>query len=405
MSDYQDNDVVLVGSARTPIGRARKGSLVSVRPEDLLLTAARGAIERAGNISTSDFEDFHVGSAEPRDEAGGNIARRVAVLLGDDQLPGTTVNRFCASSIQAARMAFHAIRAGEGSAYLIGGVEQVSRMTPDAAAPHPLLADASERVKAQLETDTWTDPRKSGHLPDYYIAMGHTAEFAARITGTTRQDQDAWALQSQQRAAAAVESGFFADEIVPVTLADGTVVSADDSPRPGTTAEALASLAPAFIPNGTVTAGNACPLNDGASALVLTSGAFARERGLRPIARIRSTAVSALSPEIMGLGPIESSRIALERAGITAQDLDAVELNEAFAAQVVPTVRELGLDPEIVNPNGGAIALGHPFGATGARMLGTLAHQLERTDRSLGLATLCVGGGQGMAVVLERLGV
>lgn len=374
-----------------------------MRPEDLLITAAQAAIYRAGNVTTADFEDFIVGCAEPRDETGDNIARRVGVMLGDDQLPGTTVNRFCASSIQATRMAFHAIRAGEGQAYLVGGVESVSHLTAPSTEPHPAFAEAPARVAKQLETDTWTDPRELDAVPDVYVAMGHTAELAARITGTTRADQDAWALQSQQRAATAVNSGFFAEEIAPVTLADGTVISDDDSPRPGTTAEALAELDPVFIPSGTVTAGNACPLNDGASALIVTSGAFARERGLTPVARIRSTAVSALSPEIMGLGPIESSRMALERAGITVADLDAVELNEAFAAQVVPTVRELGLDPTIVNPNGGAIALGHPYGATGARMLATLAHQLERSGGSFGLATLCVGGGQGMAVVLERL--
>ncbi|QUY61943.1 acetyl-CoA C-acyltransferase [Gulosibacter molinativorax] len=404
MSDFQDNDVVIVSSARTPIGRARKGSLIDVRPEDLLVTAARGAIERAGNVTTADFDDFHVGCAEPDGESGDNIARRVAILLGDDTLPGTTITRFCASSIQATRMAFHAIRAGEGNAYLIGGVEQVSRSTPNQATKHPTFADAPARVETQLGGDTWVDPRESGLLPDYYIAMGHTAEFVARKTGTSRADQDAWALQSQTRAGAAITSGYFAEEIVSVTLADGTVVETDDSPRPGTTAEALAGLAPVFIPNGTVTAGNACPLNDGASALVVTSGAFARERGLTPLAKIRSTAVSALSPEIMGLGPVASSKIALERAGISASDLGAVELNEAFAAQVVPSIRELGLDPAIVNPHGGAIALGHPFGATGARMLGTLAHELTLLDRELGLATLCVGGGQGMAVVLERVG-
>ncbi|MGO1542790.1 MAG: acetyl-CoA C-acyltransferase [Gulosibacter sp.] len=403
MSKYQDNDVVIVSSARTPIGRARKGSLIDVRPEDLLLTATRGAIERAGNITTADFEDFHVGCAEPDGESGDNIARRVAVMLGDDSLPGTTITRFCASSIQATRMAFHALRAGEGDAYLIGGVEQVSRSIPNTAEKHPAFASAPVNVDEQLAGDTWIDPRDRNELPDYYLAMGHTAEFVARATGTTRADQDEWALNSQSRAAAAIESGYFRDEIVPVIRADGSVVDADDSPRPGTTSEALAGLSPVFIPHGTVTAGNACPLNDGASALVVTSGAFARERGLTPLARIRSTAVSGLSPEIMGLGPVDSSRIALERAGITAGDLGAVELNEAFAAQVVPTVRQLDLDPEIVNPHGGAIALGHPFGATGARLLGTLAHELEVLDRELGLATLCVGGGQGMAVVIERI--
>ena len=403
MSDYLDDDVVLVSYARTPIGRAFKGTLASARPEDLLVTALQEALYRSGGVTTSDVEDLLVGCAFPHGPQGSNIARRAAVMLGDDALPGATVNRFCASSVQTTRMAFHAIRAGEGDAYLIGGVEHLSSLTKDGATPHRDFLAPAERVQAQLAGDGWIDPREDGELPDYHIAMGHTAEFVARATGTDRAAQDAWAAQSQQRAAAAQEAGFFAEEIAPVTLAEGTVVDTDDSPRPSTTAEGLAGLKPAFIPEGAVTAGNACPLNDGASALVVTSGAFAKRKGLSPLARIRSTAVTGLSPEIMGLGPVESSRRALDRAGVAVADLDAVELNEAFAAQVVPTVDKLGLDPAVVNPSGGAIALGHPFGSTGARLIGTLAHQLQRSDGQLGLATLCVGGGQGMALVLERL--
>lgn len=403
MTVFHDNDAVIVAYARTPIGRAFKGNLAAIRAEDLLHHAAAGALERASGVELDDLEDFIVGCAEPHREQGGNIARRVAVLLGSDTLPGTTVNRFCASSVQATRMAFHAIRAGEGDAYLVGGVEQISRSQPDAADPHPAFIESGVRATEQLARDVWTDPRIDGLLPDYYLGMGATAEFVARSTGTTREDQDAWALSSQQRAHRAAEAGFFAGEILPLANPDGAIISVDDSPRSGTTAEGLAALAPVFSASGTVTAGNACPLNDGASALVVTSGRFARERGVHPLARVLSSAVSALSPEIMGLGPIDASRIALDRAGLTTSALDLIELNEAFAAQVVPTIRTLGLDPEKVNVHGGAIALGHPYGATGARLIGTLARGLAETDGTTGLATLCIGGGQGMALVLERL--
>jgi len=405
MAEYADHDALIVSYARTPIGRAFKGSLVGVRPDDLAVTAARAALDRAGALPTDAVEDLTLGCAEPYGEQGYNIARRVAVLLGHDGLPGATVNRFCASSIQAARMAFHAIRAGEGQAYLVGGVESVSRTSSDGLFRHPAFTDAADRATGVVQSGAdWADPRAAGELPDYYIGMGHTAELVARHTGTSRAEQDEWALTSQRRAAAAAESGYLAEEIVPVTLPDGGVLDRDESVRPTTTADGLAGLKPVFNESGTVTAGNACPLNDGASALVVASGAAAREYGLRPLARVVSTAVSALSPEVMGLGPVDSSRTALERAGLTIADIDVVEMNEAFAAQVVPSMRALGIDPERLNPFGGAIALGHPYGATGARLLGTLARGLAVRDGRYGLATLCVGGGQGMAVVLERIG-
>jgi acetyl-CoA C-acetyltransferase len=330
----------------------------------------------------------------------------VAIRLGHDTLPGATVNRFCASSLQATRMAFHALRAGEGEAYLVGGVECVSRYQQHEPANDPAYAAAGARTREIAESGQiaeWLDPRDRDEQPDIYIPMGLTAENVAALTGTTREEQDAFAARSQQRASAAVASGFFADEIVPVTLPDGTVVTDDDGPRPGTTVETLAGLNPVFIEQGTVTAGNACPLNDGASAAVIMTGRKARELGIEPLARIISTGVSGLSPEIMGLGPVESSRLALERAGLTPDDLDIVEINEAFAAQVIPSAKQIGVDLEKVNPYGGAIALGHPFGSTGVRMLTTLMHGLREQGGRYGLATLCVGGGQGMAVVVENL--
>lgn len=405
MTDFAQDDAVIVAYARTPIGRARKGSLVDVRPEDLALTATEAALAQVPGLPIGEVEDLMLGCAENYGEQGFNLARRIAVLLGEDHLPGTTVNRFCASSLQATRMAFHAIRAGEGAAYLVVGVESVTRVQQAQDEwEAPQFALSHDEVRRQLvETLEWSDPRERGLLPDYYMGMGITAEFVARHTGTTREDQDAWALLSQQRAGAAQDSGFFTGEIAPVTSPDGSVVDRDDSPRPGTTAEALAGLSPVFHPEGTVTAGNACPMNDGASALLVVSGEAARHHGLTPLARIVATGVSGLSPEIMGLGPVEASRMALGRAGLTAADLDLVELNEAFAAQVVPSARQLGIDPEILNVHGGAIALGHPYGATGARLIGTLARGLAERDGRFGLATLCVGGGQGMALVLERV--
>jgi len=333
----------------------------------------------------------------------------VAVLAGLDGVPGTTVNRYCSSSLQSTRMAFHAIKAGEGDVFISAGVETVSRFIkgsadglPDTENP---LFDAAQARTRSLATgeDSWRDPRADGALPDVYIAMGQTAENVAQLMGVTREEQDAFAVRSQNLAEKAIAAGFWAQDITPVTLPDGTVVSADDSPRAGVTIEAVAALKPVFRPNGTVTAGNCCPLNDGAAALVIMSDAKARDLGLTPLARIVSTAVSGLSPEIMGLGPVEASKRALKLAGLTIADIDLVEINEAFAAQVIPSARELGIEEDKLNVNGGAIAVGHPFGMTGARITSTLLNSLRWHDQQFGLETMCVGGGQGMAMVVERL--
>lgn len=398
-------DAVIVSYRRTPFGRARKGSLTSERPEDLALTAVKAALADAPPIDPSALDDFYLGTAVPEGAQGDNVARRVSVYGGYDALPGATVNRFCASSLQALTGAARAVRSGDGDAFLVGGVESTSSTPPNSTNLYPGYERAAARADAMFATgEQWTDPRESGLEPDVYIAMGKTAEFVARTTGTTRADQDEWALRSQQRAASGLENGWFSGEIAPHVRSDGSVVETDDGPRPGTTPEALAGLMPAFGENGTVTAGNASPLNDGASAAVVMSLAKAQELGLTPLARILGAGASALSPEIMGLGPVPASRKVLDRLGLTVGDIDLVELNEAFAAQVVPSVRQLGLDPERVNVNGGAIALGHPFGATGVRLVGTLARALAQHDKTLGLATLCVGGGQGMAMVIERIG-
>ena len=363
---WNPDDVVIVAVGRSPIGRARKGSLKDLRPDDLATQIVNNVVDQVPGLREHDIEDMIIGCAEPQDEHGGNIARRIAVQAGMMKLPGTTINRFCASSVQATRMAFHGIRAGEGDAYIVGGVEAISRYHQHEDSDNPLFDEAKARAQEQaMHTDSWVDPYDAGHLPDIYLPMGITAEFVARHKSVSRQAQDEYAARSQQRAVAAQEAGFFAREIIPVRLPDGTCVETDDSPRSGTTVEKLAELSPAFLPNGTVTAGNACPLNDGASAAVILSGARASALDNQPRARIISTAVSALSPEIMGLGPVEASKIALKRASLTVTDLDAVEINEAFAAQVLPSAIELGIDHEVLNPHGGAIALGHPFGATG----------------------------------------
>ena len=400
----EPHDAVVVAYRRTPIGRARKGSLAAERPEDLALAAIHGALAADPQLGAVEFDDAYVGCAVPQGAQGDNIGRRIMVLAGMDAVPAATVNRFCASSLQATAMAAHAVRAGDGDAFLVAGVESTSSTPPVIENPHPAFGDAARRADRIFEAgQPWVDPRDCGELPDVYLSMGKTVEFVARQTGTTRRDQDEWALESQRRAERAVQSGYFASEIVPVTTANGKVVGTDDGPRPGTTLEGLAGLNPVFHESGTVTAGNASPLNDGASALVVMSARRAGELGLRPLARILGSAASGLSPEIMGLGPVDASRRLLDRLRLSIDDIDIVELNEAFAAQVVPVVRKLGADPEQVNPFGGAIALGHPFGATGVRLVGTLINGLQTTDGSLGLATLCVGGGQGMAMVVERL--
>ncbi|MDI3315364.1 MAG: acetyl-CoA C-acetyltransferase [Mycobacterium sp.] len=402
-------EAVIVSTARSPIGRAVKGSLVSIRPDDLAAQMVRAALDKVPALNPREIDDLMMGCGLPGGESGFNIGRVVAVMLGYDFLPGTTVTRYCSSSLQTTRMAFHAIKAGEGDVFISAGVETVSRYGkgnsdswPDTK--NPLFNEAQERSAAAAEgADEWHDPRVDGKLPDIYIAMGQTAENVALLTGISREEQDRWGVRSQNRAEEAIKSGFFEREIVPVTLPDGRVVHTDDGPRPGTTYEVVSQLKPAFRPNGTVTAGNACPLNDGAAALVITSDRKAEELGLTPLARIVSTGVSALSPEIMGLGPVEATKRALAHAGMSIGDIDLVEINEAFAVQVLASARELGIDEDKLNISGGAIALGHPFGMTGARITATLLNNLQTYDKTLGLETMCVGGGQGMAMVLERL--
>ncbi|NGY63354.1 acetyl-CoA C-acetyltransferase [Lentzea sp. NEAU-D13] len=395
-------EAVIVSTARSPIGRARKGSLVSLRPDDLAAQVISAAL---GDIPASEITDLHLGCAEPQDEHGQNIARRVAVQLGYDNLPGTTVNRFCASSVQTARMAFHAIKAGEGHGFISAGVECVSRyMHSGAPSFNPLFDEAQQRTQDTAASNApWTDPRLDGKLPDYYIAMGQTAENVAKQMGISRHDQDEFGVRSQNLAEKAIADGFFAREITPVVLADGTVVSTDDGPRAGVTYEAVSALKPSFRPEGTITAGNCCPLNDGAAAVVIMSDVRARELGLTPLARIVSTGVSGLSPEIMGLGPVDATRQALGHAGLSISDIDLVEINEAFAVQVIGSQRALGIDIDKLNVHGGAIALGHPFGSTGARIMTTLINGMQARDAQFGLETMCVGGGQGMAIILERL--
>ena len=402
---------VIVSAARTPIGRAVKGSLTTMRPDDLAAGVITAALDKLDGFDPSTLDDIYVGCAEPRDEQGGNLARRIAVQLGLDGVPAATINRFCASSVQTARIAFHAIRAGEAHAIVSAGVECVSRYRGFGSAGvdpldthNPIFAAAEQRSLATaVSNQRWHDPREDGLLPDIYIAMGQTAENVATMRGISRLEQDEFGVRSQNLAEKAVANQIFDAEIVPVKLPDGSVVSTDDGPRPGTTMEAVAALEPAFRPDGTVTAGNCCPLNDGAAAVLIMSEQRAAELGVNPLARIVSTGVSALSPEIMGMGPVEASQRALANAGMTIDDMDLVEINEAFAVQVIASARDLGLDMDKLNVHGGAIALGHPFGCTGARIMTTLLNAMRVRDVQFGLETMCVGGGQGMAIVLERL--
>lgn len=403
-------EAVIVATSRTPVGRAFKGSLADERPDDLVAASIRAALAKVPALDPNHVDDLLLGCGSPGGEQGFNMARVVAVMLGHDRLPGTTVTRYCASSVQTTRMAFHAIKAGEGHAFVSAGVESCSSYRKGEAdslpdTMNPLFDDARAvtRQRADRGADAWVDPRVTGALPDVYIDMGQTAENVALVHDVSREEMDEYALRSQQRAAAAIDRGFWADDIAAYTRRDGVVVAADDSPRPTTTLEALQSLRPAFRPGGRITAGNACPLSDGASALVIMSDTRAAELGLTPLARIVSTAVSALSPEIMGLGPIEASRKALRLAGMSITDVDQVEINEAFAAQVLPSQRALGISDDQLNVNGGAIALGHPFGSTGTRITASLIHSLRERDHQIGLETMCVGGGQGMALVVERL--
>jgi acetyl-CoA C-acetyltransferase len=402
-------EAVIVAATRSPIGRARKGSLKDVRPDDLAAQTIRAALDQVPQLDPATIDDLQLGCAIPEGHQGGNLARTVAVALGLDTVPGATVTRFCASSIQTTRAAFHAIVSGEARAVISAGVESISMSTGklmEEDARDPRFRTAWERTEKRASREIpapWTDPREDGELPDAYIQMGQTAENVAELRGVERQAQDEFAVRSQNRAEAARESGFFAREITPITLPDGTVVDTDDSPRAGVTYEAVTGLDPVFRPDGTVTAGNCCPLNDGATALVLMERGYAKELGITPLARVVATGVSGLSPEIMGLGPVEATRRALDLAGLTIEDIDLVELNEAFAAQVLPSAEDLGIDHEKLNVHGGAIALGHPWGSTGARLTTTLLSGLAEREGRYGLATLCVGGGQGMALIIERI--
>jgi len=386
------NEAVIVETVRTPIGRAGRGSLADVRPDDLLAFTLRTLMEKVPEVDPADVVDVMIGCGFPQEKQGMNLARRAVLLAGfPDSVPGTTVNRFCASSLQTIRMAFHAIRAGEGDVYIAGGVESISQVSgypKDAEELHPLLMG-----------------HENGAITNVYIPMGLTAENVAERWDVSREDMDRFAQRSQERAVAAQENGFFDRELTPYMKEDGTVVAADDGPRASSTYEKLSQLEPVFVEGGKVTAGNACPLNDGAAAVLVMSEERARELGLKPRARIIASAVTGVDPEIMGVGPIDAVREALKRAGMTIDDVDVVELNEAFAAQVIPVCRELGIDPfgEKLNPNGGAIALGHPYGMTGARIMSTLLNDLESRDETIGVETMCVGGGQGMAMVVERL--
>jgi acetyl-CoA C-acetyltransferase len=384
-------EAVIVAAGRSPIGRAMKGSLVDVRPDDLAAYVVGKVMERLPQVDGAQIDDLICGCGLPGGEQGFNIGRVVSILSRLDA-PGVTVNRYCSSSLMTTRMAAHAIRAGEGDIFISAGVECVSRYAygtsdpPDARNPRLLPGNAEE-------------------YPDIYIRMGETAENVAERENISREEMDRYGLQSQQRAVAAQDDGFFEREIIPVPLPNGEMFTKDDGPRRGTSLEALSQLQPVFRENGKVTAGNSCPLNDGAAAVVVMSETRANELGIKPLARIVATGLTALEPEIMGLGPIEASRRALKRAGMSMDDVDIVEINEAFAAQVIPSARALGVDPfsDKLNPHGGAIALGHPFGMTGARILCTLLNGLETQNKEIGLETMCVGGGQGMAMIIQRL--
>lgn len=397
-------EAVIVATARTPIGRANKGSLTQVRPDDMSAFILADVLSKVPGLDPADVEDVIWGIGQPGGEGGYNIARVASVLAGVNA-PGVTVNRYCSSSLQAIRMAAHAIKAGEGDCFVTGGVETVSRYGNGAAdtGPHNdsfSSAEARTQARTGAGSDDWAPP---DGLPDIYIAMGQTAENVAQHKGVSRRAQDEWGVLSQNRAETARHRGLFEREITPYPLADGAVMSADDGIREGTTLEGVSQLKPVFRPDGTVTAGNACPLNDGAAAVVVMSDAKAAQVGAAPLARVVSTGVSALNPEIMGLGPIDACHQALDRAGMTIGDIDHVEINEAFAAQVLPSADELGIDHDKLNPNGGSIALGHPFGMTGARIMTTLLNGLEDADNAVGLESMCVGGGQGMAMIVERL--
>jgi len=397
-------EAVIVATSRTPIGRAAKGSLVTARPDDMSAATITDLMSKVPSVSGESVEDVIWGCGQPAGEAGYNVARLAALKAGVDA-PGVTVNRYCSSSLQTIRMAAHAIIAGEGDCFIAGGVETVSRYSEGAAdtgSHNEAFGSASARTKERSigGADTWAPPEG---MPDIYISMGQTAENVAQMMGITRREQDEWGVLSQNRAEAARDRGFFEREITPYTLDDGTVVSTDDGIRAGTTLEGVSGLKPVFRPDGTVTAANACPLNDGAAAVMVMSDTRAAELGVTPLAKIVSSGLSALNPEIMGLGPIDAIRQALGRAGMTTDDIDMFEINEAFAVQVIGSAREVGIPTDKLNVNGGAIALGHPFGMTGSRIMATLLNGLDDADKEFGVESMCVGGGQGMAMVVQRL--
>jgi acetyl-CoA C-acetyltransferase len=384
-------EAVIVAAARTPIGRAKKGSFIDVRPDDMLAFAIRSALDKVPELDHGEVVDVMVGCGFPEAKQGMNLGRRGAFLAGlPEHVPGTTVNRFCASSLQTIRMAFHAIKAGEGDVFVSAGVESITQV------------DGYPKDLDELHPKLFGD---DAEIANVYITMGMTAENVAEQFDISREDMDKFAQRSQERAVAAQENGFFDREITPYTKEDGTVVEKDDGPRASSTYEKLSQLQPAFKPDGKVTAGNACPLNDGAAAVVVMSSERAEQLGIKPLGRILASSVSGVAPEIMGIGPIEAVRKVLKQTGMSIDDVDFMELNEAFAAQVIPVCREVGIDPfdDRVNPNGGAIALGHPYGMTGARIMNTLLNDLQTNDKTIGLETMCVGGGQGMAMIIERL--
>jgi acetyl-CoA C-acetyltransferase len=403
-------EAVIVATARSPIGRAVKGSMTQLRPDDLTAAMVSAALAKVPELDPHEIDDLMLGCGLPGGEQGFNMARVVAILLGLDHLPGVTLTRYCSSSVQTSRMAFHAIRAGEGDVFISAGVEMVSRYVKGNSDTHPdtknpRFAEAQQRsAEAALGGgEPWHDPRADGLMPDIYLAMGQTAENLAKSRGISRQELDEFGVRSQNLAEQALAAGFWQREIEPISLPDGTTLAADDGPRAGVTYDAVAQLKPVFRPDGLVTAGNCCPLNDGAAAVVIMSDTKAAELGVRPLARIVSTGVTGLSPEIMGLGPVEASRQAMARAGMTMNDIDLVEINEAFAAQVVPSYQDLEIPLDKLNVNGGAIAVGHPFGMTGARLQATMLNSLDFHDKQVGLITMCVGGGQGMAMIVERM--
>ena len=397
-------EAVIVATARSPIGRANKGSLKDMRPDDMSAQIIRALMAKVPQVKASDVEDLMMGVGQPAGEAGFNVARMAALLAGLDNVPGVTVNRYCSSSLQTIRMAAHAIRAGEGDCFIAAGVETVSRYQFGASdtAPNSIFQEPGKRTKLRTAggQPTWT-PQQG--IADAYIAMGQTAENVVEVEGVTREEMDIFGVRSQNLACEHVDNGFFEREITPITLPDGTVVSKDDGPRPGTNIESVSQLKPVFRPDGTIMAGNACPLNDGAAAVMVMSEAKAKQLGLTPLARIVSSGVSGLNPEIMGLGPIEACRQALSRAGMTIDQIDLVEINEAFAAQVIPSAKHLGIPMSKLNIHGGAIALGHPFGMTGDRIMTTLINGLQFENKTFGMESMCVGGGQGMAMIIERL--